>query len=248
MRGPGCPPQAGTSSGCVPRFIIVNATVRPPESSTARSIRVTSDVRGPVPSAQAARATHIAAAKPRVLYLISPPGTPCTTSHVTGSGRQLQGWRAKRCSANSWSSVNKASSLLRSLSDSSGLSKSTVKSTVVFVPRAFSNSEKINPAASPRVSSPARKRRAIGPTSGFFVAIEGIRLTNRAYAAAPSWNVHKQNLEGSQWRLVLQQEYSERFSSCLRDYLYLGGSERFSRLTAALSLTPECPPRTQPAR
>src|SRR6266536_493739 len=90
MRGPGCPPQAGTSSGCVPRFIIVNATLRAPESSTARSIRVTSAVRGPVPSAQAARATHIAAAKPRVLYLILPPDTTSTTSHVTDSGRQLQ--------------------------------------------------------------------------------------------------------------------------------------------------------------
>ena len=49
-----------------------------------------------------------------------------------------------------------------------------------FVPRAFSNSERINPPASSRVSSPARKRRAIGPRSGFFVAIGGIRLTNRA--------------------------------------------------------------------
>src|SRR6266487_21227 len=90
MRGPGCPPQAGTSSGCVPRFIIVNATVRPPESSTARSIRVTSDVRGPVPSAQAARATHLAAAKPRVLYLISPPDTTSPTSPVTDSARSFK--------------------------------------------------------------------------------------------------------------------------------------------------------------
>src|SRR6266566_6986713 len=98
MRGPGCPPQAGTGSGCVPRFIIVNATLRAPESSTARSIRVTSDVRGPVPSAQAARATHIAAAKLRVLYLISPPDTWSTTSRVTDSGRQLQGDANPSCS------------------------------------------------------------------------------------------------------------------------------------------------------
>src|SRR6266550_3300988 len=98
MLGPGCPPQAGTASGCVPRFIIVNATLRPPESSTARSIRATSAVRGPVPSAQAARATHIAATKPRGLYLISPPDTTSTTSRVTDSGRQLQGDATPSCS------------------------------------------------------------------------------------------------------------------------------------------------------
>src|SRR5216117_2530381 len=67
-------------------FVIVNATFRlPAESSTARSMRVTSIVRGPVPSEQAPRAMHIAAAKPRVLYLISPPDTTSTTSHVTDS-------------------------------------------------------------------------------------------------------------------------------------------------------------------
>src|SRR5437762_8605857 len=44
---------------------------------------------------------------------------------------------------------------------------------VAFEPRAFSNSEKINAAASARVNSPDRKRRATAPNSGVSFDIGG---------------------------------------------------------------------------